>query len=426
MYDDDFIKPWFDHLVASLPSVSLVDIHTHLGFNDPDGFTFSAGQLIETLEAADAMGVAMPMHEPAGYPPANDAVLAQCLASGSRIVAFCRLDPKVEPVAEAERCLSKGAAGIKLHPRAERFELSDPEVEPIFQLAHERRLPVLIHAGRGIPTLGRDAVALAERYRGARIILAHAAICDLNWIWREARRHPNLFFDTAWWHPTDLAALFALVPPGQLLYGSDLPYFTPYMSSVMSARFALQAGLNLEQVASVLGGQARRLLAGEDPLDLGPAPGAGGFAQSIMLERMTSVLVLAVGRMLMGRTGYEPLALARLACDIGDPTSPEADVCTNVLELLNRQQQFVAQHPDDGPPLAAGIRLIMLAACISRTPDVALPLLHRFASEDEIRQQTMVAHRLLSSPQARSSNTTAVDLRGSSAADHLVIETVPD
>ena len=49
-------------------------------------------------------------------------------------------------------------------------------------LAHERRAPVLFHAGRGIPHLGEAVVDLARRYPGARLILAHAGISDLGWI----------------------------------------------------------------------------------------------------------------------------------------------------------------------------------------------------------------------------------------------------
>ena len=44
-----------------------------------------------------------------------------------------------------------------------------------------------------------------------------------------------------------------------------------------------------------------------------------------------------------------------------------------MLALLERQEQFARDNPGDGPPLGTGIRSIMLAACISRTPDVALP-----------------------------------------------------
>jgi uncharacterized protein len=110
------------------------------------------------------------------------------------------------------------------------------------------------------------------------LILAHGAICDLNWIWREAQHQPNLFFDTAWWHSTDLAALFALIPPGQILYGSDPPYFTPMLSATCMIRTALQTGLDTDHLRAIAGGQLQRLLDGKDPLDLGPAS-AGSAGQ---------------------------------------------------------------------------------------------------------------------------------------------------
>ncbi len=56
---------------------------------------------------------------------------------------------------------------------------------------------MLVHAGRGIPALGRDALVLAERFERARIILAHAAISDLSWLWAHLREHPNLLVDTS-------------------------------------------------------------------------------------------------------------------------------------------------------------------------------------------------------------------------------------
>src|SRR5581483_8160474 len=137
-----------------------------------DGARCSAGELLETLALARARAVCFPLMEAGGYRRANDRVLAEAARSQGRLVAFCRLDPHQRPVEEAERCLAAGAAGIKLHPRAERFTLS--------------------HPGRGIPSLGRDALALCAAHPQARIVLAHAAACDLAWIWRPAREQPNL------------------------------------------------------------------------------------------------------------------------------------------------------------------------------------------------------------------------------------------
>ncbi len=173
-------------------------------------------QLLATLRARPRVGAfVFPMHEPDGYPPANDMVLDAARDSGGLLTPFCRVKPGDDAIAEAERALAAGAKGIKLHPRAEQFTLDHPDVRKLAALADERGLPMLIHAGRGIPALGSHAVQLAGEYPNARLILAHAAICDLSWIWRVAPDYPNLLFDTAWWMPADLQALFSLVPPGR-------------------------------------------------------------------------------------------------------------------------------------------------------------------------------------------------------------------
>ena len=112
-------------------------------------------------------------------------------AASDRLVAFCRLDPRVNPAAEARRCLDAGAVGIKLHPRAEQFGMDEPGVREIIAVAHERKVPVLIHAGRGIPALGENTVRLSAEFPDARFILAHAAISDLAWLWHVLRRSPE-------------------------------------------------------------------------------------------------------------------------------------------------------------------------------------------------------------------------------------------
>ncbi|HEY5986888.1 MAG TPA: amidohydrolase family protein, partial [Streptosporangiaceae bacterium] len=81
---------------------------------------------------------------------------------------------------------------MKLHPRAERFDLRHPGVAAVFAAAAERRLPVIIHAGLGIGSLGRDALALGEHYPEAPLILAHLGVTDLAWIWRRLGDHSSL------------------------------------------------------------------------------------------------------------------------------------------------------------------------------------------------------------------------------------------
>jgi uncharacterized protein len=370
--DDRGLLPWLARLREEVPDADLLDAHTHIGSNDPDEYRCTREELVEALERIDARAIVFPMHEPDGYPPANDMVLAAAEASGGRLFPFCRLDPADEPLAEARRCLDAGARGIKLHPRAEGFNLDHPALQDVFALAGERRLPILCHAGRGIPALGRHSIEVCSRYPGLRLILAHAGISDLSWIWREAADHPNLFFDTAWWSPSDLQALFALVPPGQILMASDAPYGTPAFGATMALRHGLQVGLSPDVLRELIGGQALRLIEGEDPVDLGPPAGIESLSRDPLLERVYSFLVSAIGQMFNGVDPLETLALARLACDVG-PDAPHARVHESIVSLLDARASYDARG--DGRPsrFAPGVHLIVMAAALARTPDVALP-----------------------------------------------------
>ena len=371
MYADELLRPWHAELVASGCGASPFDIHTHTGSNDPDGFRCRAPSLIAALELAGARAAVFTMHEPGGYRRANDRVLDEAAASGGRLVPFCRLDPVRDGTGEAARCADLGARGIKLHPRAEGFGLDDAAVWDVFALAHERELPVLVHAGRGIPALGRHAVELAGAFPSVPLILAHAGICDLAWLWRHAEQRPNIYYDTAWWNPADLLALFALVPAVRILFASDAPYGTPVQAAVLTMRCALQAGLSLEQVESVMGGQAERLVAGRPAADLGPPPGAGALELDVLLERVYSLLLTAIGGMLRGDSGEEYLGLARLACEVGEE-APQAPTCRSVLALLDRHERHVASGAAESE-LFPGLHLVVTAATVARTPRAPVP-----------------------------------------------------
>jgi uncharacterized protein len=366
------ILPWLDCLRDKVPGLAPFDAHTHIGRNDPDGFRCEPEELLAGLELIDARAAVFPMHEPDGYPAANDRVIDVAAASEGRVVAFCRVDPNVDPVAEARRSLDAGARGIKLHPRAEEFALDHPALDDLFRLAVERNVPILVHAGRGIPALGRHAVDACRRHPQLRLILAHAGICDLAWIWHDARELPNLFFDTAWWSPSDLLALFTLVPPGQILMASDAPYGSLGFGATASLRYALQVGLDADQTRAVLGGQMTRLVTGEAPLDLGSAPGPGRLVVDPLLDRVHSFLISAVGQMSNGLDAKEALALARLACEVGTDAA-RAPLFGALLTLIELGANYVPATEEHRPRFTPGAHLIVFAALLARTPDVPLP-----------------------------------------------------
>ena len=96
-----------------------------------------------------------------------------------------------------------------------------------------------------------------------------------------------------------------------------------------------------------------------------------------MLERVYSFLMNSVGQMFHGVDPQETLALARLACDVGDDALHGA-VYESVLSLLDARERY--EGGSDGRPahFAPGIHLIILAAALARTPDVPLPTPPRF------------------------------------------------
>jgi hypothetical protein len=165
----------------------------------------------------------------------------------------------------------------------------------------------------------------------------------------------------------------ALVAPGQILMGSDAPYTTPAHGAMMAMRHALQVGLDDDQVRSVMGAQAARLLARDEPLDVGPPPGPDRISRDPVLERVYSYLLNAGGQMLNGLDARETIALAKLACEVGDD-APQAQACRVILALIDEQSRL-APDGDHGHPrrITPGVWLIIVAAALARTPDVALP-----------------------------------------------------
>ena len=363
------LRPWLEILRDQVPGIELFDAHTHVGQNDPDGMKQAPEQLQQTLELAQARGAfVFPFHEPDGYAAANDAVLDAARTTGGRLVPFCRVNPHDDPLAEAERCLDAGARGIKLHPRAEAFTLDHPAVSSLLALAHERSLPVLIHAGRGIPALGLHAIQLVEEFPNARLILAHAGICDLSWIWRVAPDYPNLLFDTAWWIPADMNTLFSLVPPGQIVFASDSPYGNTAASATFQLRWALQVGMSADQIRSIASAQALRLAAGAPPRPAGPAIGERERTQHVLLDRVAEFLLLAAIATMRGADGTEMLALARLACDVPDGID-DAPTFNAIRGLLDAHDELAAEQPTDRRRIGP----LILAATVARTPDVPVP-----------------------------------------------------
>lgn len=291
------IAGYDQELKHELPEdAEIFDAHVHLG-NDIDGFSGAYEELEQINGRYGISGAFMfCMDEPDRHPAfraANDRSLAFAERSGGRLIPFVRLDLAEEPIEEATRALDAGARGIKLHPRAQRFLLNDERLAPIFALAAERRVPILIHGGRGLPPIADNLARLVETYPEAQLIIAHAGIADLAELAERFGGKAGVFFDTSVWSPIDLLSLYHLVSPEQVVYASDYPYGQQPSSLLIALRTGRLAGFDEEQLRAMLAGNANRIADGEPPLEPSAPRGSETFSQPMAFARIHQYLSMA-------------------------------------------------------------------------------------------------------------------------------------
>ena len=291
------IAAYDEEAEALIPEGALLfDAHVHVG-RDIDGFTAPFDDLVPFLKRYRFQrAFAFCMDEPDRHPAfraANDRTLAAAERSEELLIPFVRLDLAEEPVEEAVRCLDLGARGIKLHPRAQKFLLNDERLAPVFALAAERRVPILIHGGRGLPPIADHLARLVETYPDAQLIIAHGGIADLAALSEAFGGRRGVFFDTSVWSPIDLIDVYNRVSPEQLLYASDYPYGQQPSSLLIALRVASVVGLSEEQVRDMLGRTAARIAAGEPPREPTPPKGSSRLDQPITFARIHHYLAMA-------------------------------------------------------------------------------------------------------------------------------------
>ena len=370
------MQAWDDELRRELPpGAEIVDAHTHLG-TDIDGMV---GIYDDLERGMDKYGISRAfvfcLDEPDRHPAfraGNDRTLAFAARSGGRLVPFVRLDMNESPIEEATRCLDLGARGIKLHPRAQKFLLNDERLDPVFELAAERKVPILIHGGRGLPPIADDLAHLVERYDDAQLIVAHAGIADLAALANRLGGKAGVFFDTSVWSPLDLLGLYRLVGPEQVVYASDYPYGQQPASLLIALRTARLAQLDESEVRDVLAGNANRIAAGEPPREPSAPKGIDVFQQPMALARIHQYLSMATPLLWTrqpDRVGV--LGLALNACD--DPSNGHRDELELIRELLLTARNLWRALPEEGDETdrmahtRATFRLIHLADIVAVT-----------------------------------------------------------
>ncbi len=278
----------------------MIDFHTHpvmiqeLVEADPDfgravrevfGLLFPPQPLEILRREMDAAGIekavilALDLSTAHGCRVPDNETVARLAESEPRFIGFASVDPNLPDAEERlDRAVRRlGLRGLKLDPSLQRFDPGDRATAyPLYRLAGELGIPVLLHAGMswappGISRLARPVLleeALAD-HPGTNFVLAH-----FGWPWTDealmlALKHRNLYLDTSVVYArTPREALRKVVAehiglpvlegslPDRILFGSNYPR----QDMRRAVRGIASLGFSPGLLEAVMRGNAARLL----------------------------------------------------------------------------------------------------------------------------------------------------------------------
>lgn len=171
----------------------------------------------------------------------DDYVAEYVAAHPDKLTGFLSVDP-TQPGWEGEMrrgCEELGLRGIKLLPMYAGFRPDDESLDPLWEYATKKRLPVLLHTGTTFIaqapldcTLPRHLDRVAMRFPEAKIVLAHLGHPYEGECVAVIRKHPNVYADISalYYRPFQLYQSLMLVQEygvwEKVLFGTDYPFTT--------------------------------------------------------------------------------------------------------------------------------------------------------------------------------------------------------
>lgn len=200
----------------------------------------------------------------------NDHALDVASANPGKVIAMAVLDPESPgALAEAERCLSEGAAGVgEIFPAGHGFDLAGPGMRRLAGLCREANAPLLIHVsellGHEYPGKGDVGPLAAYRFAldnpGLTVVFAHlGGGLPFYAAMPEIRALENVYYDNAaqpfLYKPNVYQGLKAMGSLDKIILGSDYPL----ISCKRYIRELESSGLSADDRLLILDENAKRV-----------------------------------------------------------------------------------------------------------------------------------------------------------------------
>lgn len=247
-------------LGESLADLDIVDMHTHLYHGAYPRGAEAADHLVRSMDQSGVRTalVSSLVHGGFRMEACNELLFEGMRKHPDRLLGYVYVWPGDAAAVRAEvnRRLEQGFTGLKMLVLMG-FSYLHPGYAPAFEIASERRLPVLLHTYGGQAGLD-DVPELARRYPQANWVLAHAGAQQVEHHIRIARRVEHAWLELCTSSATFRAVetLYESVPLERILWGSDdLPLnMSHQLGKVLGARIPDDAK------RAILSANARRLL----------------------------------------------------------------------------------------------------------------------------------------------------------------------
>ena len=184
-------------------------------------------------------------------------------------VPFCTINPSLskDPGKDFETYVRMGARGIKFYPSYSFFYPNDNSLYPVYEIAQNYRLPVLVHTGssifKGSKIKYADPIHLddvATDFPELPVLMAHSG----RGLWYErafflSKLHPNLYLEISGLPPKNLLKYFPELEKNidKVVYGSDWPGIQTISQNIEAIQ---ELPLAQESIEKILYGNAARIL----------------------------------------------------------------------------------------------------------------------------------------------------------------------
>ncbi len=245
--------------------LQVIDVCAQLGSGDKKGDLLEYGiTATRVLENMDQAGVSKSVIFPITWnkytEQANKEIHEAVQKFPDRFIGFARVNP-IEAGAEPllEKALKDwGLRGVRLRPFHDSYELGDPKVKRILDIARGHRIPIATDGEKDKSNL----IKIVNDYSEVPVILMHLGSFD-NWVWQNGKAYMDLLESAPNFY---MASCFEIIhffleeainrKPDKVIFGSDSPNLPP----AMELKRIEVMKLDTDKHALVVGGTLAKIL----------------------------------------------------------------------------------------------------------------------------------------------------------------------